>query len=96
MSYYQRSKFSVSNHAILRARQRIRGLQFLDEVMVRGIILDMLSKIGMPEFSDSTCDYYRIHGQKDKYLYFVVQRANQLVTTVTPISFEKKYNLLNR
>ena len=96
MSYYQRSKFVVSNHAILRARQRIKGLQFLDEVMVRGIILDILAKIGAPEFSDTFCDYYRVHGQKDKYLYIVVQRNNHLVTTITPISFEKKYNLLNR
>lgn len=96
MSYYYRSKFSVSNHAILRARQRIKGLRELDEVMVRGKIIEMLEKIRNFEFEDSTHMYYRIYGQKDHYLYFVVQKSNFLVTTVTPISFEKKYKLLNK
>lgn len=95
MSYYQRSKYQVSNHAILRARQRIPGLKYLDEVMVRGKILEMIDRISSYEFTDGHCDYYHIPNQKCPYLYFVVNKHNQLIMTISPISFEKKFQLLN-
>lgn len=95
MSYYQRSSFSVSNHAISRAKQRVNNWKTLDDFQIRVNIINLLNKSYSPEFSDKNYDYYHLYDEFNKYLYIIVKRNSGLVVSITPISHHKKIHIFS-
>ena len=95
MSYYQKSKFSVSDHAIARAKQRIPEYSNLDNFDVKTEIINYLYKHSFPEFSDFKCDYYLYSKLPNKYLYIIVDKKTNLVISITPISHNKKISIFS-
>lgn len=95
MSYYQKSKFCVSDHAIARAKQRIPEFSYLDNFDVKTRIINYLYKHYFPEFSDLNYDYYHFNNISSKYLYIIVDKKTNLVISITPISHHKKINIFS-
>lgn len=88
MSFYSRNEFSVSHHAIERAKQRLNYSGSNLEIELR--ILKDLDGVHF-EFETRT-DYYFEVPNKYNY-YFVVSKNNSLVITVSRISYNKKLSL---
>ena len=95
MTYYQRNNFSVSSHAICRAKQRIKEWNSFDDFHIRIKIVEFLSKERCPEFSKDKYDYYHFPSSHQKYLYFIVDNRNNLVISISPISHHKKINIFS-
>ncbi len=94
MSYYQKSNFKVTSHAISRAKLRIKNWNNYDDFQIRIKIIQFLENNQFPEFSDNLYDYYHFPDNYNKYLYFIVDNKKGLVISLTPISYYKKINIL--
>ena len=92
MSYYQKNKFIITDHALIRVKQRIENFKHKSDFEIVQLLNDYLNNTNV-EFSDNNYDYYH-YDCKIKYLYIVVKRCNSLIISVTPISHAKKINLL--
>lgn len=95
MSYYQKSNYIVTNHAICRAKQRIKEWAIFDDFQIRIKINNFLTQCNGPDFSDSNYDYYHFNNSQNKYLYFIVNKNNGLVISLTPISHHKKIHIFS-
>lgn len=93
MSYYERSSFRFTDHAITRAKQRIANLANESSLMIQTKILELLRQTPAPEFIDHKYKYFRIHWQNPKYLYIVATKDTNVIVTITTISELKKINL---
>lgn len=93
MSYYQKSKFSVTNHALVRARQRLPDAKDKSDLILEYHLLSLLEQAGNPEFKDNYYDYYYLYQYDKKMLYVVVNRNSNLVITVTKMSVEKQLSI---
>ncbi|MDE6473320.1 MAG: hypothetical protein K2K73_02795 [Ureaplasma sp.] len=93
MAYYNNYKFKLTAHAIERAKQRL-DLKNKSNFEVEIWILNTLNNIYSHDFEDRYHYYYKV---PNKYgFYFVVQKINMLVKTISKISDHKKIILLNR
>ncbi|MDE5617729.1 MAG: hypothetical protein K2I36_02715 [Ureaplasma sp.] len=93
MSYYQKNKFSITKHALVRAKQRLPDAKDKSDLILEFHLLNLLQQIGRPEFMDNHYDYYHLYQYDKKYLYVVVNRSSNLIITVTKISIEKQLNI---
>lgn len=93
MSYYQKSKFTITTHALVRARQRLPDAKDKSDLILEYHLLNLLEQVGSPEFKDNYYDYYYLYQYDKKLLYVVVNRNNNLVITVTKMSVEKQLSI---
>lgn len=94
MSYYQKSNFKFTNHAIARAKQRIPFLGQMSDLMIQSKILEFLEIMAVPDFFDRNYQYFRINWAYQNYLYVVATKTTNIIVTITTISHAKKINLL--
>lgn len=93
MSYYQRSKFSVTTHALVRAKQRLPDAKDKSDLILEYHLLNLLEQAGNPEFKDKYFDYYYLYQYNKKSLYVVVNRHSNLIVTITKMSVEKQLSI---
>lgn len=96
MSYYQKNNFSFTDHAIVRAKERITEYSKLSNLMVKVELLNLLRLVPYPEFEDKRFAYYHLPNKVSKYLYAVVEKKNNLIVTVTTITHQKKIDLFSK
>lgn len=91
MSYYSPSRIEFTNHALARAAQRIKECRGLDEVD----LIYKLRKIfasSQYDFEDDQYCYYAINVRTG--LYFIIDKYEGIVVSITNISYNKKLQLL--
>lgn len=89
MSYYFKSKFSLTNHGFIRIKQRIKKCQNMSFNEVITYVNNLLDNVTY-EFSDHQYKYYR-YPLSDLYsYYFYVEKNNNLIVTFSPMSNHTK------
>jgi len=92
MSFYSKSDFAITHHALIRAKERLNWGNDGD-LIIEAKLKEMLSK-GYIEFDKNNVFYYRVQ-ELDDY-YFVVVKSEKddklLLTTITKISMSKRIN----
>lgn len=91
MSYYKKSKFIITNHAVDRAKKRM-NMKNESDFMVKIKIKEII-EYSYAEFSNNDIYYYQVPNQSD--YYFVVKMKNDneyIVMTITKMSYDKKIN----
>lgn len=89
MSYYKKPQVILTNHAIDRINKRLK-LSDVSIAQKYRIILDLFDQ-SMLEFNKNGVDYYKTNNKQN--LYFIVQ--DNIIITITQISFAKKMKILN-
>lgn len=89
MSFYFQSKFIVTDHCLVRLKQRIPRFKEMSNLLAEASLKDLLRQL-QPEFQDAHTDYYFIERIKGKDYYAVVRREKHLITTIKPISANQK------
>ncbi len=94
MGFYNTSKFIITHHALIRAKERLDwGID--SDLIIEAKLKVMLSQ-SYVEFDSKGYLYYPIPNS-DKYYFVVKENENQdkfLVTTVTEMSMAKKMKLI--
>jgi hypothetical protein len=91
MSYYQRPKFNVTDHCILRVKQRLKISGDVFDLRIK--VAEMISNSYL-EFKDSDNYSYYLYDAKQS-TYFVVDTNSNIAITFTKISYDKKIKLLS-
>ncbi len=88
MSYYQKINIILTDHAIFRAKQRIPILKNKSNIEIK-IYIDKLIKGSHYSFESKTDEYIML----EKRIFAVFQKNNNIVKTITPISYEREYHI---
>ena len=91
MSYYAKPSFSLTTHAIERIKQRLKLQGDVVDIIKQ---LQILYKNAIFDFQgrDGTI-FLKINDKRYKNMYFVISSDNVIIT-VTPISYAKKITLI--
>ncbi len=92
MSYYSPNNIEFTNHALARAAQRIKECRGLDEVDLICKLRKIFAK-SQYDFEDDQYCYYAIDTRTG--LYFIIDKYEGIVVSITNISYNKKLQLLS-
>lgn len=93
MSYYSPSRIEFTNHALARAAERIKECRGLDEVDLILKLREIFAR-SVFDFEDNEYYYYAINVKTG--LYFIIDKFEGLVISITNISYNKKLQLLSK
>lgn len=89
MSYYYNRKYRFSHHGLLRIKSRLQ-LNELDDVKVINYCLELIS-LSHDIIETTSLKYVKING---KNLYFVINKSDNLILTLSPIKPDKLLAIL--
>ncbi len=92
MSFYNKSNFAITHHALIRAKERLDWGKD-SNLIIEAKLKDMLSR-GYIEFENNGALYYRVQ-ELDDYYFIVIESEKDdklLLTTITKISMSKRMN----
>ncbi len=92
MSYYTFRRFNLSDHVLVRIKERIKNYQKLEDYLIRDEINKLLNRLN-PSYDDGRFYYYQ-HPEMYGY-YFVVSKDSYLIVTFSKISYDKLLRLNN-
>jgi len=90
MSYYLKSKYNFSTHGLERCKERLK-MKNEPEYKVKEKVYDLIKK-SIHSFEDNGTIHIAA-GNSD--LYFVINKANNLIITCTKISVSKQMELFD-
>lgn len=92
MTYYSKNKYAITAHALVRIKQRLNLTG--DDVSITTKINEIIINECICEFDDYAYWYFRI--PKLYSHYFVISKSQNIITTFTKISDQKKISLLSK
>jgi len=90
MSYYYKSEYNFSDHALQRCKERLNMKNQSDSVVKKRV--NELIKKSIRSF-ETKKEIYISAGNSD--LFFVINKENNLIITCTKISVEKQLTLFD-
>lgn len=94
MSYYEKSKIILTDHAITRISERLKiESQNLADLYAQ---IEKIYETSFHEFSVGNTEYYKIPDKQN--LYFVIESESdkKVIITVTELNARKKIDLMNK
>ncbi|AHF58197.1 hypothetical protein [Spiroplasma eriocheiris] len=93
MGYYYQHNFNFSYHGLQRIKERIADFKAMDEWIIKEKIIKMIDN--STDRIETTRNFYIKLDDFKNNLYVVINKYNNLIVTVTPMSPQKLLEILN-